>query len=200
MAQKTVQKSKTKLLDAGLEAVRRRGFAAVSIKDIVDAAGVPKGSFHYYFANKEAYALALLDHFGRHMADVAATISGDRTLGPVERLRRFFDAYAARMDGEGHATGCLLGVMAAEAGDAGPALRSRVEAGLTAFASFLTPHVKAAQEAGALNPDLDAAEMAAFLVDAWEGALLRMKATGGAQPLEAFQRVAFGALFAGRNS
>jgi len=189
-----IQKSKVKLLDAGLDAVRRRGLAAVSIKDIVDAAGVPKGSFHYYFASKEAYALALLDHFGRRMADVAAAISGDPALDPVSRLRRFFDAYAARMDEESHATGCLLGVMAAEAGDAGPALRGRVEAGLKAFAAFLAPHIREAQAASALNSQTEPEVLAAFLVDAWEGALIRMKVEGSAKPLADFQRVVFGSL------
>jgi TetR/AcrR family transcriptional repressor of nem operon len=191
------QKTKLKLLDAGLDAVRRRGFAAVSIKDIVDAAGVPKGSFHYYFASKDAYALALMDHFGRHMADVAAAIAADPGLSAVERLRGFFRAYGARMAEEGLATGCLLGVMAAEAGDLGPAVRARVAAGLTAFASFLAPHIRAAQQAGAIARGIEPAALASFLVDAWEGALLRMKTDGTDAALKDFERVAFGGLLPG---
>jgi len=186
------QKTKAKLLDVGLDAVRRRGFAAVSIKDIVAAAGVPKGSFHYYFASKDAYALALMDHFGRHMADVAAVLNADPKLGPVERLRRFFRAYAKRMADEKYETGCLLGVMAAEAGDLAPPVRARVEAGLRAFAGFLVPVLREARKAGVADADPEA--LARALVNAWEGALLRMKAEGSAAPLEDFETVVFGGL------
>ncbi|HUT50920.1 MAG TPA: TetR family transcriptional regulator C-terminal domain-containing protein [Alphaproteobacteria bacterium] len=188
------QKTKAKLLDVGLDAVRQRGFAAVSIKDIVDAAGVPKGSFHYYFASKDAYALALMDHFGRRMAGVAAAITADPELSAAERLRRFFQAYAGRMAEEDHATGCLLGVMAAEAGDLAPAVRARAGAGLKAFASFLAPHIREAQEAGAIAGGIAPEALAGFLVDAWEGALLRMKAEGGDAALRDFEQVVFGAL------
>ncbi|MEJ2121270.1 MAG: TetR family transcriptional regulator C-terminal domain-containing protein [Alphaproteobacteria bacterium] len=183
------QKTKLKLLDVGLDAVRRRGFAAVSIKDIVAAAGVPKGSFHYYFASKDAYALALMDHFGRHMADVAAVLNADPTRGPVERLRDFFAAYAKRMADEMYETGCLLGVLAAEAGDLAPPVRARVEAGLAAFAGFLTPTLRAAQKTGAVAGDPEV--LARALVNAWEGALLRMKAEGGPAPLEDFEAAVF---------
>jgi len=188
------QKTKAKLLDVGLDAVRRRGFAAVSIKDIVEGAGVPKGSFHYYFASKDAYALALMDHFGRHMADVAAVLNAEPRPGPVERLCAFFRAYARRMAEEGHETGCLLGVMAAEAGDLAPEVRARVEAGLKAFAGFLVPPLREAQAARAIASDADPEALARALVDAWEGALLRMKADGSAAPLKDFEAVVFGGL------
>jgi len=188
------QKTKVKLLDVGLDAVRRRGFASVSIKDIVAAAGVPKGSFHYYFASKDAYALALMDHFGRHMADVAAELSADPKRDPVERLRRFFLAYAKRMAEEGYETGCLLGVLAAEAGDLEPAVRARVEAGLAAFAGFLAPVIREAQAAGRIAGDVEPDALARALVNAWEGALLRMKAEGSAAALKDFEAMVFGGL------
>ena len=38
-----------RLLAAGLDLVHSRGFSASGVKDITDAAGVPKGSFYAYF-------------------------------------------------------------------------------------------------------------------------------------------------------
>src|SRR5258708_26086780 len=40
---------------AGLDLVHARGFTASGVKDITDAAGVPKGSFYAYFPSKEAF-------------------------------------------------------------------------------------------------------------------------------------------------
>ena len=52
-----------RLLAQGLDLVHARGFAASGVKDITDAAGVPKGSFYAYFPSKEAFAAAILDHY-----------------------------------------------------------------------------------------------------------------------------------------
>jgi TetR/AcrR family transcriptional repressor of nem operon len=182
--------TRRQLLDVGLDAVRAGGYSAVSIQDVVRAAGVPKGSFHYYFASKEAFALALMKHFAGRMAAVADTLRPDGRAPAADRLRRFFRAYVARMAAEGYRTGCLFGVLALEAAAVSDAVRERVAAGFDAFAAALAPVVREAQAEGAIDPDLDADDTAAFLVDAWQGALLRMRVEGGDAPLRRFERIA----------
>lgn len=186
--------TRRQLLDVGLDAVRAGGYARVSIQDIVRRAGVPKGSFHYYFASKEAFALALMKHFAGRMAAVADTLRPDGATPAADRLRRFFRAYAARMADEGFRTGCLFGVLALDAASVSDAVRARVAAGLDAFAAALAPVVREAQADGAIAAALDADAVAAFLVDAWQGALMRMRVEGGDAPLRRFERVALGRL------
>ncbi len=53
-----------------------------------------------------------------------------------------------------------------------------------------------AQQAGDLDARHDPAELAGFLYHAWQGALLRMKATRTDRPLQQFRQVAFGVLLA----
>ena len=60
-----------RLLAAGLDLVHAHGFAASGVKDITDAAGVPKGSFYAYFPSKEAFAAAILEHY---WADIEARL------------------------------------------------------------------------------------------------------------------------------
>jgi AcrR family transcriptional regulator len=45
---------KQQLVDCAAQLFAERGFAETRIKDIVDAAGVAKGLFYWYFENKEA--------------------------------------------------------------------------------------------------------------------------------------------------
>src|SRR5277367_6556584 len=52
-----------RLLAAGFELIHARGFAASGVKDITDAADVPKGSFYAYFPSKEAFAATILDAY-----------------------------------------------------------------------------------------------------------------------------------------
>ena len=82
-----------RLLSAGLVLVHGRGFAASGVKDITDSAGVPKGSFYAYFASKEAFAAAILEHY---WADI------EQRLLPIleakdsaqQRITRFFHELA----------------------------------------------------------------------------------------------------------
>jgi len=51
----TLSNTKTHLLDTGYQLIASKGFTAVGIKQILDTAGVPKGSFYHYFASKKAF-------------------------------------------------------------------------------------------------------------------------------------------------
>jgi TetR/AcrR family transcriptional regulator, transcriptional repressor for nem operon len=44
-----------KLLTAGLQVVFEQGYCGASVRDIVQAAGVPQGSFTNHFRSKEAF-------------------------------------------------------------------------------------------------------------------------------------------------
>jgi hypothetical protein len=49
--------NREKILTEGLRVVHERGFAGASVRDIVEAAKVPQGSFTNHFASKEAFCL-----------------------------------------------------------------------------------------------------------------------------------------------
>ena len=53
--------NREKILTQGLRVVHERGFAGASVRDIVQAAGVPQGSFTNHFASKEAFGLEVIE-------------------------------------------------------------------------------------------------------------------------------------------
>ena len=53
--------NREKILTEGLRVVHERGFAGASVRDIVQAAGVPQGSFTNHFASKEAFGLEVIE-------------------------------------------------------------------------------------------------------------------------------------------
>jgi len=62
-----------------------KGFAATSLADIADAAGIPLGNVYYYFKTKAALAHAVGDLFVGDMGDELAAIDG-REASPRARL------------------------------------------------------------------------------------------------------------------
>ena len=53
--------TRERILTEGLRVVHERGFSGASVRDIVQAAGVPQGSFTNHFASKEAFGLEVIE-------------------------------------------------------------------------------------------------------------------------------------------
>lgn len=180
------QQKKQSILDAGLQVMRTRGYNGTSVKDIVDAAGIPKGSFYNYFSSKEAFAVeAIRSSANLELEQMQAALC-DRQVEPFQRLIDFFRDRAAQYSKSNFEVGCFLGNMCQEMADSSDAIRSTLCEVLGEQTAILEGVLKEAKKRGQLDADMDTAVAAEFLFNAWEGALMRMKAAKSAQPLEAF--------------
>jgi AcrR family transcriptional regulator len=95
------------LLDAAGRLFREKGFAATSIRDIAEAAGVWPGSVHYRFRTKEAVLLALIER-GIAIAESSFRTATAQSSDPVERIRLAIRAHVAMLAGNDHGTYVLL--------------------------------------------------------------------------------------------
>ncbi|WP_077098164.1 TetR/AcrR family transcriptional regulator [Mycobacterium terramassiliense] len=183
-----------RLLEAGLELVHARGFTASGVKDITDAAGVPKGSFYAYFDSKEAFAAAILEHYWADLeARLLPILSSDGTAR--ERITRFFHALADEHEAGDFLLGCLVGNLSLELGGSSEPVRTELVRILDRWDAALTRCVRAGQRGpGGIREDLDAGELAAQLIEAWEGAALRGKVTRSRTPYDRFEAVTVPAL------
>lgn len=183
-----------KLLVAGLETMHRLGFNGCSVQDIVQAAGVPKGSFYNHFESKEALGAELLDLYWQKTANTSLRILSNEALSPLERLRRYFDALAANLASLSYEQGCLLGNFGAELSDQSRLVRDRLSALLAGWTRAVECCIHDAQLAGEVRTDLDAAILAAFLISAWEGTVLRTKVDRDERAIAQFKAVVFSAI------
>ena len=179
---------------AGLETLHRRGFNGCGVQDITDAAGVPKGSFYNHFESKEALALQALDRFFQNGAGRRALLS-DTSVDPVERLRRYFRALADTVVHHNFQRGCLIGNFSTELSAESKEIRDRLAEIYAAWSRSIESCVREAEKADRVRPRLPAAVLATFLVNAWEGAVLRSKAEQDKSKLDQFERVVFASIF-----
>ena len=180
-----------------MRSVHERGFATVGLREITAAAGVAQGSFTNHFASKEDFGVAVLDHYFEQIRGIIAATLRDEQRRPIERLRAYFDAIIELFAGSGWRFGCLAGNMGLEAAEHSERIRLRL---IEIFAEWSPPFAEAirqAQSAGEIRADLDADEAGAALLDAWHGAMLRMKIERSPAPLDRFKRLIFPTLLAG---
>ncbi|MFC0081029.1 TetR/AcrR family transcriptional regulator [Aciditerrimonas ferrireducens] len=96
------RRTKEEVAEAALALFCERGYHAVTVDDIVQAAGVTKGAFYYYFADKEDLATDLWRRSWRRLADAAAG-SLREDLGLAENLKRSLRAMLDALSGLGEA-------------------------------------------------------------------------------------------------
>jgi TetR/AcrR family transcriptional repressor of nem operon len=80
--------TKNRILEVGAEIIHLKGFNHAGIQEILDAAGVPKGSFYNYFKSKEDFGLQVIDYFVNHFTLLTSDTIGDRSLSPLARSGR----------------------------------------------------------------------------------------------------------------
>jgi len=174
------------IIEAGGDLVHRQGFHHTGLKEILDAAGVPKGSFYFYFTSKEDFGLALIANCARNFAELADQHLDAPVGTPLARLAGFFALMHERLEARGFERGCPLGNLAQEISDLSPAMRQAVSQALRSMAGRMARVLAQARDAGEIPADLDPERTASFMLEAWEGALLRMKAEKSGEPLRRF--------------
>jgi TetR/AcrR family transcriptional regulator, transcriptional repressor for nem operon len=182
------------LLNAGLHLVHGSSFNRCSVQDITQAANVPKGSFYNHFESKEAFGAEILDLYWQKMANASLRILSDQTLSPIIRLEQFFADLARELANLNYERGCLLGNLGAELSDQSRVVRDRLSALFAGWTRTIENCVRDAQLAGEIRSDLDPSTLAAFLVNAWEGAVLRSKIDRDEKSLKQFSSIVFSVL------
>ena len=174
------------LLEVGLKQLRLTGYTATGVKDILDLAGIPKGSFYHYFPSKEAFAGDLISRYADTESERVRRILDNSTAPPLKRLRSYFEELSATNGYNAEVSGCLMGSMSLEVADHNEALQTQLRSLFEVLQRSIAGVVRLAIERGDLDKAVKPDALADFLVNSYEGALVRMKADRSNRPLENF--------------
>ena len=172
------------LLAIGYQLIAQKGFTAVGIKQILDTAGVPKGSFYHYFASKEAFGEAIISHYFTQYKQRLDTI-GSQDVSAQQKLYDYFQNwYDTQQSGCAHEK-CLVVKLSAEVSDMSEPMRKVLYAGYQQTITWLATQIKAGWADGSVpHPANVAAEsMAKRWYFAWLGASLVTKISQTDTPL-----------------
>ncbi|WP_405989420.1 TetR/AcrR family transcriptional regulator [Streptomyces sp. NBC_00986] len=180
-----------KILAAGRSLFEARGYSALGVAEICKAAGVPKGSFYYFYASKEALALAVVDeHWADQRREWTRILSGETGAAqPLDRLRKLFEETEAGQhavqQGCGTVLGCLFGNLSLEMSNQTEAVRARLQEIFDAQVEMVAAVIGEARERGDVTVN-DSREAARSVVAQLEGQVMFAKLynnTGRLSPL-----------------
>jgi TetR/AcrR family transcriptional repressor of nem operon len=124
------QSTKNRIIEVGAEIMHLKGFNHTGIQEILDAAGVPKGSFYNYFKSKEDFGLQVIDYFVGYFSLFTEGIISERSLSPLEKIRRILEQFISFFESKDYAYGCPVGNLSQEMGDLSPAFREKLKEAL----------------------------------------------------------------------
>jgi TetR/AcrR family transcriptional regulator, transcriptional repressor for nem operon len=180
-----------KLLTAGLQVVLEQGYCGASVRDIVQAAGVPQGSFTNHFRSKEAFCLEVLERYFTFVrVNIDKTLRNDST-PPLKRLRAWVDLQIRYLEQAGMRNGCLIGNYSVEASDHSETIRQRLVEIFKDIQESVVYCLRAAVTAGELSSTTDCDELAHFLYASHQGAVLQSKVERTSVPIKRFKKVLF---------
>ena len=179
------------LIDTGLKLMHQQGYNATGLTEILKAADTPKGSFYHHFGSKEDFAAAALERYTTREAEHAAAVLSDSKVRPLKRLKRYFMDLVKFYGQKGAIPGCMMGRFSLEIAAANPQLRKQISATFTHWQHMIATVIEQAVAQKELPTGTDPETLAGFLLNGWEGALLRSQAEANDSPLEIFMQIAF---------
>jgi TetR/AcrR family transcriptional repressor of nem operon len=153
-------------LDAAMQLFWRKGYAATSLRDLLDGMGIGYGSFYNAFGDKHALFLASLDRFRELRTSWIDEVLEDSGLNGIEEVfRRTVDGLVSFEPRRG----CLLANTAVELGPHDAEVAAKISRYVRHTEAVFERAVIRAQEAGEIPADRDPRAMACFLVNTLHG-------------------------------
>ncbi|MDA7746922.1 TetR/AcrR family transcriptional regulator [Psychromonas sp.] len=178
--------TKMELIRSGLEQLTESGFAASGIDPILKKVGVPKGSFYYYFANKEAFGLAVIESYANYFANKLDRYLLDESYPPLIRIKNFVESAKSGIARHHFKRGCLVGNLGQEVDLLPESFREILINIFISWEQRVSSCFKSAQQNGDLSATANCDELAECFWIGWEGAVTRTRLVQNTQPLDSY--------------
>jgi len=170
--------------DAAQVLVGRKGFSAVGLNEILQAAEVPKGSFYHYFTSKDGFGVVLLDTYFDHYVHGMQQLFDQPGLSQHAKLMRYWDAWIDNQTGCTEAGKCLAVKLGAEVSDLSEPMRLALQRGTSRTIALLAVALQRGVEDGSLRLQHRPQDLAQQLYALWLGSSVMSKITLTSAPFD----------------
>jgi len=175
---------RTELLQTGFRLFGENGFNGTGIKEIVDEAGIPKGSFYNYFKSKEDFTVEIIQFYSENLSILWDDFLKSGPKDPLGALRYSFEMIISHQEQSEVRTGCLIGNLAAEISESSDLCRQKMHHATTVWKDRVSKQINQGQTMGTIRCDISADALTEFIWNSWEGALLNMKIVNSTAPVK----------------
>jgi TetR/AcrR family transcriptional repressor of nem operon len=172
------------MLDTAQRLMARKGYTAVGLTEVLSEAGIPKGSFYYYFSSKEHFGEELMKHYFAGYLATMDRIAGDTSKTGAEQLGEYWQRFADLQSFDDCQGKCLVVKLATEVSDLSEPMRLQLVDGTAGIIDHLERMITTGQKDGSVAASDQARTLAYELYDAWLGASTMAKIQRAPAPLQ----------------
>ncbi|MCF5233325.1 MULTISPECIES: TetR/AcrR family transcriptional regulator [unclassified Pseudomonas] len=172
------------ILDTAQVIVGRKGFSAVGLNEILQAAEVPKGSFYHYFNSKDAFGVVLLDSYFDHYVNGMQQLFDQPEVSGFAKLMRYWHSWVDNQTGCTDTGKCLAVKLGAEVSDLSEPMRLALQRGTARTIELLAQALQHGIEDGSLQAQPHAESLARRLYALWLGTSVMSKITRTSAPFD----------------
>jgi len=77
--------ARDEIIRKGAQLIHSQGYKATGLQQILDVAGIPKGSFYFYFKSKDDFGAAVIDYFTLTIGEIFTSHLRDPGKTPLAR-------------------------------------------------------------------------------------------------------------------
>lgn len=162
------------MLEAGIRLLKSHGYHGMSIKQLVDDIGVPKGSFYNYFPSKEDFVQQAIIAYGERSSNtIVNALNIDSS--PIAQITATLDALGRDLHTENGPEPCLVSALLNEISQSSVKCRESLESVAQLARDHLAELVEQAQHQNQITRAQPANVIATILYDHWHGQLLEFQ-------------------------
>jgi TetR/AcrR family transcriptional repressor of lmrAB and yxaGH operons len=171
--------TKQRMLTVTASLMRRQGFHATGLNQVIKDSGAPKGSLYFHFpGGKDELATAALDYAAVEWREKLVQAIGDAPRDFVRSIIVVCEALAADLEASGFTDGCPLATVALEIASENQSIRKLSERHFRDWEAMFAEHLVV----GGVEP-ARAEVLATLVLSSIEGALLLSRTYGNTEPL-----------------
>ncbi len=179
--------TREEIIRKGAELIHAQGFNATGLQQILQVAGIPQGSFYFYFKSKEDFGLEVIDYFDAMISGILTHYLSDKKIPPIQRMEKLFEFFETSFQENGNALGCPIGNLSLELAGTNERLRVHLKDVIEVLIAQIESCLEEGKRDGAIPSALKTYDTARLIFYGFEGAILHMKVTKNTEPFRAFR-------------
>ena len=164
---------KEKILDSAQCLMLDKGYVATTVDEICENAGVTKGSFFYYFKDKEEMGKEMAQRFSARGKQCCEGLKDETD--PLKRVHGLLDMIIESSK-KTDFKGCIMGIFSQELSETHPEIRKICETSFDGFISNLEKDLAQAKDKYAPKSSFKPREVAEYFLATFQGAMVLARA------------------------
>ncbi len=168
------EQTKARIIEKSANLFNQRGYAAVSIADIMQATGLKKGGIYNHFQSKEELALAAFD-YAVDLVTQRVWNAVKQEQNAIARLKALVKVHLDYIDNPPLPGGCPIMNSALEWDDTNSLLRDKTQKAMNSWRNLIIRIVEKGIKKGEIKPDVESDEIATIIISSLEGGIMMSK-------------------------